>query len=123
MAPWELHLLLAIPLLACSKNVSVKVVSTQLEGMTFTRLVDEQQANLVPTKERDSLQSDEGVASGPLFQDLPVSSHCSILEQKENAECFNPVITHSIMHEQSSSIWLMQFNQFRKSSSTGLPDT
>ena len=36
--------------LACSKNVSVKVVSTQLEGMTFTRLIDEQQANLVPTE-------------------------------------------------------------------------
>lgn len=38
--------------LACSKNVSVKVVSTQLKGTTFTRchLIDEQQANLVPTE-------------------------------------------------------------------------
>ena len=36
--------------LACSKNVSVKVVSTQLEGMTSIRLIDEQQANLVPTE-------------------------------------------------------------------------
>lgn len=112
-APWELHLLSGSHLkLACSKNLLVKVVSTQLEGMTSTQAIDDQQTNYIGTyQRRQSLRRvRRGWCLHSYFGIFLLTLTVALYKKNENASVLNAVITYSIMHEQRFfSIWLLQF--------------